>query len=543
LALLAAPAAAQAEPGWQRFPDPPGSNAPEWDGGPSSVSMSLVGATPYVSWAAPDGLTVWRLSGSPTRWVQVGGRLDDPSSTGRTTASLVSDGSTLWAAWSERSNGPDGPTNDVHVARLVDGQFEPVAAGRANGANATGYTGPQTGVLGGRLYVAFGERVGTTRMVRIVRYAADGSSYEAVVNGLVDDGRSDQGAELRTVGGRLYLSYQPSDGDPEWQLARLNAAGTTWENLLAADRPLYDMTDHDGHLHLIDQSHVSRWTDDGGLEQLGGNPFDDASPGPIASAGGVLYAAGNLPSTGPGLSSPSRLAAFDGSAWQPLALPFDQDKYSSLSLHGGSDGGLWTMYLVPADGISSEGAFYPHLARYGEPPAPGVDEPDAPPASPPAPGAGSGSGSGGFTHPGGDPAPAPHGPGPGQPHRRGACATTMRGTPARDRIVGRALGERILGRGGADHLFGGSGRDCISGDAGDDFVSGGPAADALSGGRGDDRLVTGGGRDDVAAGSGDDTIHAVGGGVDRVNCGAGFDTVRLSRNDLIKGCERVIVRR
>jgi hypothetical protein len=69
-------------------------------------------------------------------------------------------------------------------------------------------------------------------------------------------------------------------------------------------------------------------------------------------------------------------------------------------------------------------------------------------------------------------------------------------------------------------------------------------ADRLLGNAGNDRIVTGAGRDRAWGGPGDDTIDArAKGGRQRIDCGAGRDTVRLSKGDVARRCERVIRRR
>ena len=537
---LALPAAAQAAPGWQTFPDPPGRIAPEWEaGGPSGVAVSVVGATPYASWSRPNGLTVWHLNAPHTRWVQVGGRLDDPASTARSAATIVGDGSTTWAVWIEEANG-----RQLRVARLIDGQFEPIAAGSVVGSVEYGRLGIAT--WDGHLYLAYVDYSHGAEALRVVRVAADGSAYEPVMAGLP---ASERPTALGTAGGRLYLAYYK--GNDRYELARLSSDGTRWDDMAALDQYQYplQLIEHDGELHMAVNFSVLKWTDADGVEAVGPQIFDDRLVDSLASAGGVLYAAGTDGPAPDAVGFP-RLVAFDGSSWQPMSLPYGADVRAGVGIQAASDGGLW---LVSEVGDSSWGPFDVRVARYGEPLAPEVEQPGGSPAEQTPAGSGESSSGGGYTQPdvvpdnGGDdgfttPDGTPATPPVARPPLgRGACANPLMGTARGERLVGSLLGDRIRGLGGADHLFGRSGSDCLWGGSGNDFVSGGGSADSISGGPGADRIAPGGGRDDVAAGSGADSINAVGGGVDRINCGAGFDTVKLSPNDLMKGCERVVV--
>lgn len=110
--------------------------------------------------------------------------------------------------------------------------------------------------------------------------------------------------------------------------------------------------------------------------------------------------------------------------------------------------------------------------------------------------------------------------------RRGtAGADSIAGSPLADRIHGLAGRDRLRGRAGGDAIAGGSGPDLIVGDSGADVLIGGPGADRMWGGPGNDRLLA---RDGVR---------------DVVNCGTGRDRAVVDRFDVVRGCERVIVRR
>jgi len=117
----------------------------------------------------------------------------------------------------------------------------------------------------------------------------------------------------------------------------------------------------------------------------------------------------------------------------------------------------------------------------------------------------------------------------------GGKRVTILGTPANDRIVGRAGSDVIYGDSGNDRILGGaSGNDRICGGPGDDRIEGtkgndrlyGEAGnDRLDGGRGSDKPILGGaGRDRLLGGRGNDAASG-GAGSDYVDGGLGDDLV------------------
>jgi len=325
-------------------------------------------------------------------------------------------------------------------------------------------------------------------------------------------------------GGSLYAAC--SD-----ELLRLNSDGTGWDHVTTNNGPFF-VVDVTGTPYLLndpccsgDEGQIHRLTSDDQLEDV----VADASQGDSVFAGfqGSLFAAHG-----------GDLRALAADAWESTPSPALPDEAATaVKLVEDADGALW--FLWDSSGL--------HVARYAEDgtpfnfapdPGTGLDDPFGDDSGDDT---GTDAGDDGFTDPEGDPVPPGHA---GHPLLLpGACKNAFSGTVGPNRIAGTRFGDRIHGWGGNDRLFGRGGSDCLWGGQGADSVNGGSGPDALAGGGGRDHMVPGGGRDSVAAGAGNDTIDAAGGGVDLINCGAGRDTVRLSRNDLIKGCERVIVRR
>jgi hypothetical protein len=132
--------------------------------------------------------------------------------------------------------------------------------------------------------------------------------------------------------------------------------------------------------------------------------------------------------------------------------------------------------------------------------------------------------------------------GAGTTVRAGTGDDTIRLTGGSSVAYGEAGNDDLRGGRGDDRLYGGSGQDTLRGGRGDDRLYGGPGQDTLRGGRGNDRLSGGSGRDLLDGGRGDDRIIAADGARDIVLCGPGDDTAIVDRKDVVRGCERVIVR-
>lgn len=115
----------------------------------------------------------------------------------------------------------------------------------------------------------------------------------------------------------------------------------------------------------------------------------------------------------------------------------------------------------------------------------------------------------------------------------GRCANLRRGDRGRDLFAGTAAGDDLRGGAGKDRLSGGRGADCLRGGGGGDVLSGGPGADLLIGGAS---------ADVVRGGVGNDRILARDGVRDRVSCGPGRDIAVLDAKDVVRGCERTLLR-
>jgi Ca2+-binding RTX toxin-like protein len=116
-----------------------------------------------------------------------------------------------------------------------------------------------------------------------------------------------------------------------------------------------------------------------------------------------------------------------------------------------------------------------------------------------------------------------------EPPRCAGRASTIVGTPGRDRIQGGPGRDVISGLAGNDVIHGLRGNDLICGGPGRDRISGGPGRDRLLGNRGNDILKGGRGADRLLGGPQRDRLF---GGPGRDFCNGGQGRDRSS------GCER-----
>ena len=528
---LALPAVASAEPNWVRVLDPAPGGRLHFDDWIPMADLAVAGRTPYIATESVSGeLTVWRPNAAGDRWIQAGDAVNHVP-LGFDVFKIGADGNTPWIAWTEHS--ADGAT-ETHVARLVHNRWVEPAGGWPAGDGDVGRGDtPELVLFDGRPYVTIDPTAApwaSHPQAAVTRLSSDGTKVEPVTDGLPDGCTPN----LAVSSGRLYAGCGK-------ELLRLNDDETAWESVATHSEP-FRLVDATGTLYLLGASggHLLNSHD-----QIDEDPNVPSLPefiDALAGFQGRPWIAFTQSPPYPDFVGPVQLAAADQGLWLSAPAPdLPNHGAQAFRLIEDADGNLWLSWWSSPYNTVSE-PFEVHVARFAEQgeafdfaPDPAEDHGQPPADHSGAPGTGDDDG---FTTPDGTPATPPV----AQPPRgRGACANSLVGTVRGERLVGSLLGDRIRGLGGADHLFGRSGSDCIWGGSGNDFVSGGGSADSLSGGRGSDRIVPGGGRDDVAAGSGADVINAVGGGVDRVNCGSGRDTVKLSPNDLIKGCERVVV--
>jgi Ca2+-binding RTX toxin-like protein len=541
--LLPAGASAQA-PSWERL----GGAAPGGD------DLAVIAGTPYVAWSEEDGVHVARLSSANGTWQPVGGAIRHGGDGAVQEASIAADADgNPWVAWTEADA---DFTTQARVARYDGSGWHEVVGGDSPLNTAqTSASAPQLAFFEGRPYLAWLEDNPSEQVVDAARLATDGSRWEHL------RGHATAGDRARLVvsGGNLYLAYVERLA-PSPEILRLNSAGDGWDevtppNLTGAGNFAFfgAIGDVNGALHLLyseDETQdgnfdprVSALQQDDSWQRVGGTVAGpDDSIESIAGDGDVPYIATIVITEDSPFSV--GVSRFVNGAWESLPSPSDSgvDAFSAQLAPGGLGGGMFVLFSQ-FDGetvtwyLAGMGVSVPSL-------------PDIP-----------------------DPGPGPN------PPPQGECSNSIVGTPAADLlsgtqgsdlILGGAGRDRLFGLGGDDCLFGQAGRDGLSGDAGSDrliggadgdmlrggtgadylgggsgpdTVYGGPGDDDLNGNSGRDRIFGGRGNDGIGAGSGNDRIDVHGGGSDLVDCGPGRDTVYVSRNDYVRRCERVRLRR
>ena len=239
--LLVFPAMAQAA--WNQ---PVGGDSPinrsstSFAGFPSQTS---IGGVPYVAWSEQDGpgaeIRVARLNGAGTAWEEVVGGENPINHTDDQYAeipSLTSIGGVPYVAWSEE----DGTNQEIRVARLnaAGTAWEEVVGGDSpiNHADNQDAFWPSLTPIGGVPYVAWYEVDGTNQEIRVARLNAAGTAWEEVVGGPSPINEADDQNAFRpslvSVGGVpfvLWEEFDPIEFDFDPRVARLNATGTAWE--------------------------------------------------------------------------------------------------------------------------------------------------------------------------------------------------------------------------------------------------------------------------------------------------------------------------
>lgn len=313
---LAAPAAARAAT-WQLGPDPAPGSIEDRQGGPQA-DLAVVNGRPYVAAVSESGqLGLHTLSADGSSWSQIGGTLNAQKVEGPVKVAASAAG-TVWVAWREQT-GSDAVR--LHVARLRRGRLTQITAGldRTDGVDAPG---PFTlAVYHGRPDVAW--RAVEDEPLRAVALAPNGRRFRRVEAGL-DRGRV-LGAELTTVGRRLYLSYTNYDTNIT-RVARLRRDGRSWRTVASVQQTyagggqwVTDATT-DGRTLFVALNHsVLRLSGDQ-LVGVGGEPIQDRGfVEALGYANGTLYAFGrSFPA--PDVTVP-HLVEFDGHAWQQTDAP------------------------------------------------------------------------------------------------------------------------------------------------------------------------------------------------------------------------------
>jgi hypothetical protein len=216
-----------------------------------SPSLTTIGGVPYVAWSEDDAsagqIRVARLNAAGTAWEKVADSPSPINEAANKTAefpSLTAVNGVPYVAWTE----VDGASNkQIHVARLnaAGTAWEKVAdsASPINWSNVRNAFAPRITAVGGVPYVAWSESDGAHTQIHVARLNAAGTAWEKVVataspinsSSVHDAGRPD----LTSIGGVPYVAWSETDGVHfQIRVARLNAAGTAWEKVADSSSPI-----------------------------------------------------------------------------------------------------------------------------------------------------------------------------------------------------------------------------------------------------------------------------------------------------------------
>ena len=224
------------------------------DASSDSPSLASIAGVPYVAWEEIDAGTnvqirVARLNSTGTDWEEVVGQASpinhDPNESGEN-ASLADVGGVPHVAWQES----DGTNDEIRVARLnsTGTDWEEVVGGASPINKADDKSGhePSLANVGGVPHVAWWEATGATDFndeLRVARLNSAGTDWEEVVGGANpinhSTNRDAREPSLASIGGVPYVAWPEHDlTNGEIRVARLNAAGDDWEELVGGDSPI-----------------------------------------------------------------------------------------------------------------------------------------------------------------------------------------------------------------------------------------------------------------------------------------------------------------
>jgi hypothetical protein len=204
---------------------------------------------------AAQGLTAtqaftWEArNSSPTSWHEpVSGAIASDPARDTTDPVVASIGGRLWVAWREH----DGTNWEVRAARLnpagtawdeVGGGASPINYSATHDADAIDLAG-----VNGLPHLAWKEHDGTNSEVRVARLNTAGSGWEQVVGGASpinhsatrDVGEYEAGPRLAERDGVPWVVWDEEDGTgrDKVRVSRLNTAGTAWAQVVGGANPI-----------------------------------------------------------------------------------------------------------------------------------------------------------------------------------------------------------------------------------------------------------------------------------------------------------------
>jgi hypothetical protein len=290
---------------------------PSLPGGSDEAAVTSVGGTPYVTWGGPSqdspgfrAIWIARLAADGTAWTDVPGPFEAFTNIGAARPSIGAVGNVPYVAYSATA---------TSVSVLVR---RPNAAGTGwvlvgtfldHDANADA-DDPSLATLGGVPYVAWVEDDMTNREVRVARLNSAGTGWDELIGGNAASPINRSGAgdaqqpSMADVGGVPYVAWSENDGTNfEIRVARYEAAGDHWPRL---EPPLDNVT----------------W---GGINE---SRTRDATNPSLTSVGGVPYVAW---SESDGINTEIRVARLNSAgAWEQVvggASPINESATANAS--------------------------------------------------------------------------------------------------------------------------------------------------------------------------------------------------------------------
>jgi hypothetical protein len=230
------------------------------------TDMTTVAGDPWVSWVESNGVSdqvrVKRLDSDGATWTEpVAGSMpvtgssfgvDGPNGC---STSIVEFNGTPFVAWSQYDS---GGVRQIRVAKLnatatawdrVGETISPTSP--INHASDKHAVSPSLANIDGTPWVAWRESDGTNWETRVARLNATGTDWDEVVGGLNPINASDtldakEGPSLTSFAGSPVVAWTELDaaigGKEQTRVARLNTTGTDWAELVGGARPInYDL--------------------------------------------------------------------------------------------------------------------------------------------------------------------------------------------------------------------------------------------------------------------------------------------------------------
>jgi hypothetical protein len=194
--------------------------------------IASVGGVPYVVWLESDGthgqIYVDRLNAAGDGWDPVGVSLNRGPTRNAHSPTIEAVDGVAYVAWYEEVSG----TFRVFVDRLdADGTTWDEIGIRLNHSSTSKAFNPSITSINGVPYVAFTEFETANEQAYVDRLDADGTTWDSVGGPLSRD-QSDNSANavITTVAGAPYVAWDESVGGKyQAEIDRLAADGTTWE--------------------------------------------------------------------------------------------------------------------------------------------------------------------------------------------------------------------------------------------------------------------------------------------------------------------------